>query len=121
MKQMQIDFAESVYASIPAGQIETDWAKLEYTTSACKLAIYISTILYDQSDLETRCAATAGCVFAPAEYTEYAVALKIIDETTTGVCYALDKISLGFYMEQSWADGHRPAAFHLVMDNGALT
>ena len=107
LKQMQIDFAESVYAGIPAGQIETDWAKLEYTTSVCKLGIYISTILYDQSELETLCAATEDCVFVPAEYTDYAVALKIIDETTTGlgVCYALNKISLGFYMDQSWTGG----------------
>jgi|688.fasta_scaffold2382187_1 hypothetical protein len=45
LKQMQIDFATSIYDSIPAGEIEADWAKLAYAPNAnCALSIYIRTI-----------------------------------------------------------------------------
>ena len=77
MKQMQIDFAESLFESITAAEIEANWAKIEYTSidSLCKLAMYVSTIEYDQAALTTACAAVAGCVFDPLAYTEFAVAL----------------------------------------------
>ncbi len=32
MKQMQIDFAESLFESITAAEIEANWAKIEYSS-----------------------------------------------------------------------------------------
>jgi hypothetical protein len=126
MKQMQVDFAESLFESITAAEIEANWAKIEYTSydNLCKLAMYVSTIEYDQAALTTACAAVAGCGFDPLEYTEAAVALHFKDITESGACYGIEKRSLGIGLEQGWKDVANPdvnAGFHMIFENGALT
>jgi hypothetical protein len=127
MKQMQINFAESLFETITAAEIESNWAKIEYTSNGdyCKLAMYVSTIEYDQAELNTACAAVAGCVFDPLAYTEFAVALHFKDITASGACYGADKKSLGVGLTHGWKDVANPydvnAGFHMVFDNGFLT
>jgi hypothetical protein len=124
---MQIDFAESLFERITAAEIEANWAKIEYTSyqNLCKLAMYVSTIEYDQAELTTACAAVAGCAFDPLAYTEFAVALHFKDITESGACYGIEKRSLGIGFTHGWKDVANPydtdAAFHMIFENGALT
>ena len=121
LQTMQADFAASILADIPAGDIEANWTQITWSPPAsCNLSLYISAVWYDQCELKELCDATAGCSFDPAAYSEFALALKIFDETTDangGSCYASSKKSFGFY----WITTHIDMpAFHLVFDQGIL-
>ena len=119
---MQADFATSILTGITSEVIEAEWTKITWSPPAsCNLSLYVSAVWYDQCELKTLCDATTDCVFDPTAYSEFALALKIIDDTAVadgGACYATAKKSFAFFFSGSYfgTGPNKGSTFHLVFD-----